>query len=169
MRLAFVSFVVAGLAIGLMLPDAKRGPAPGVESALVATPQSDAPPRNPDWNRETVLTRESNGHFYTAADVNGQPIKFMVDTGATGVALTVADAKAAGIAVDRSQFESVGTGAGGTVYGQRVHIRELAVEGKRIGDLTAVVIDGLTISLLGQAYLRTLDSVQISGDTMTLR
>lgn len=165
MKAALLTMIAAGTAVGLLLPAAKHGPAPGADAALIVTPQSAAPARN----AEIILTRESNGHFYTAADVNGQPVKFLVDTGATGVALTVADAKTAGIAVDRGRFESVGTGAGGTVYGQRVHIRELAVEGKRVGDLTAVVIDGLTISLLGQAYLRTLDSVQISGDTMTLR
>lgn len=170
MRLAFVLMIIAGVALGLMLPTARQPAAASASgAALVMTPQSAAPPASPEWDRETVLTRESNGHFYTAADVNGRATKFMVDTGASGVALTVADAQAAGIPIDRSRFEPVGMGAGGPVNGQRVQIREISIEGKRVTDLTAVVIDGLTISLLGQGYLRTLDGVEIKGDTMTLR
>ena len=84
--------------------------------------------------------------------------------GATGVGATGAGATGAGTGA-----AIVGTGAGGTVYGQRIHIRDLALEGKQVTGLTAVVIDGLTISLLGQGYLRTLDAVEIKGDTMILR
>lgn len=168
MKAAFLAVIVAGVVIGVMLSAGQPDHAPKAGSALVLTPQSAPPPVAPAWNHETVLTRAGNGHFYAAADVNGQPTRFVVDTGATGVALTVADAQAAGITVDRGRFEPVGTGAGGPVYGQRVQLRELRLEGRTATDLTAVVIDGLTVSLLGQAYLRTYD-VRISGDTMTLR
>lgn len=157
MKLAFALVVAAGLGIGLMLPAAKP-PAPAPVAALPA-----------DARQTTVLTRESNGHFYTAADVNDEPIRFVVDTGATTVALTVADARRAHIAVDPSRFEPVGMGAGGVVNGQRVHVNELVLEGKRATDFSALVLDGLTVSLLGQSYLKTLDQVEIKGDTMTLK
>lgn len=157
MKLAFALVIAAGVGIGLMLP-AARHPAPVPVAALPA-----------DARQPTVLARESNGHFYTAADVNNEPIRFVVDTGATTVALTVADARRAHITVDPNQFEPVGMGAGGVVRGQRVHVDGLVLEGKRATDFTALVLDGLTVSLLGQSYLKTLDQVEIKGDTMTLK
>lgn len=169
MKAAFVLMIAIGVAIGLMLPGAKRTVAPTTRTALVATPQTAMPARNPEWKRETVLTREGNGHFYAAAAVNGVPTRFMVDTGASGVALTVADAQAAGIAVDRARFEAVGKGASGPAFGQRVQLRTLSLEGKQVTGQAAIVVDGLTVSLLGQGYLRTLDAVDIRGDTMVLR
>ncbi len=157
MKAAFLTVVAFGTAIGLMLPGAKQ-PAPPPVAAM----PSDQPV-------ETILQRESNGHFYTAADVNGEPIRFVVDTGATTVALTVADARRAHIPVDPTQFAEVGMGAGGAVRGQRIHIRDLVLEGKHATDLTGVVLEGADVSLLGQSYLRTLDTVQIEGDTMSLK
>lgn len=157
MKFAFALVVVAGVGIGLLLPGNKQ-PAP---VAVVAVPA--------DARQTTVLTREDNGHFYTAADVNNEPIRFVVDTGATTVALTIADARRAHISVDPSRFEPVGMGAGGVVNGQRVHVNELVLEGKRATDFSALVLDGLTVSLLGQSYLKTLDQVEIRGDTMTLK
>ena len=148
---------LAGAGIGLLLPGRQTAGA----CAVAAIPA--------DARQATVLTREGNGHFYTAADVNDEPIRFVVDTGATTVALTVADARRAHIAVDPSRFEPVGMGAGGVVNGQRVHVNELVLEGKRATDFSALVLDGLTVSLLGQSYLKTLDKVEIVGDTMTLK
>jgi aspartyl protease family protein len=122
-----------------------------------------------DNPRETVIDRGDNGHFTTVAEVNGEPIRFVVDTGATTVALTQDDARRAGVAFDTSQFAVIGKGASGDVRGQEVTLRDVELEGKRVDDVRAVVLDGLGVSLLGQNYLRHLDTVSISGDRMTLK
>ena len=70
--------------------------------------------------RETVLERDANGHFYTHAKVNDSDlVHFVVDTGATVVALTVEDARRLGIPVNPSEFTVVGEGASGFVRGRK--------------------------------------------------
>lgn len=160
MRLAILSVTVAGIAIGLAWPGARpKAIAPVPELAAALT----------DASRPTVIERQDNGHFFTVADVNGEPIRFVVDTGATTVALTEDDARRAGVQFDPSQFDVVGSGASGAVRGQEVELKDIVLDGKRVGGIHALVLDGLTISLLGQNYLRHIDSVSISGDTMTLK
>ncbi|MGN6819903.1 MAG: retropepsin-like aspartic protease family protein, partial [Sphingomonas sp.] len=111
MKYALLAVTVVGIAIGLALPGAKHAPVAAVPAA--AAPIAAPPPA--DQPRETVLDREDNGHFFTVADVNGEPIKFVVDTGATEVALTQDDARRAGIKFDPGQFDVVGTGASGDI------------------------------------------------------
>lgn len=118
---------------------------------------------------ETVVPRAFNGHFYTDADINGQPVHMVVDTGATGVALTIGDAQRLGIPFDPANFQVIGGGASGAVRGAIVTLGDVAVGGKHASNVDAAVIEGLEISLLGQSYLRHLDNVEISGDTMHLR
>ena len=160
MKYALLVVTVIGIVIGLALPGAKRAPVAAAPAAAAA-PVDDPQP--------TVLDRADNGHFFTVADVNGEPIKFVVDTGATEVALTQDDARRAGIKFDPGQFDVVGTGAGGAVRGQVVELEDVVLDGKRVSGIHAMVLDGLTVSLLGQNYLRRLDSVSISGDKMTLK
>jgi len=172
MKYALLVVTVIGIAIGLALPGAKRAPitaappATAAPSAAAASPAASAPADQP---QPTVIDRADNGHFFTVADVNGEPIKFVVDTGATEVALTQDDARRAGVKFDAGQFDVIGTGASGDVRGQEVQLEDVVLDGKRVSGIHAVVLDGLTISLLGQNYLRRLDSVAISGDKMTLR
>lgn len=160
MKFAFLAVTMMGIMLGLLLPGGKPKAAPPPVLAAVAT--ADRP-------RETVLEREENGHFFTVANVNGEPIKFVVDTGATTVALTQDDARRAGVKFDPGQFDVVGSGASGAVRGQEVLLDDVELDGKSVSGIHALVLDGLTVSLLGQNYLRHLDSVSISGDKMTLK
>ncbi len=116
-----------------------------------------------------MIERSSSGHFFAVADVNGEPIRLVVDTGADTVALTQDDAKRAHVAFDPALFEVVGSGASGDVRGQEVTIDSIVLDGKRAAAVRGVVLEGLSMSLLGQSYLAKLDSVHISHDTMRLR
>lgn len=116
-----------------------------------------------------MIERSENGHYYAVADVNGMPTRFVVDTGATTVALTVDDAKRAGITVDPGQFQVIGSGASGDVRGQEIMIDTVILDGKRVAQLRGAVLEGLNVSLLGQNYLSKLDAVEIRRGTMTLR
>lgn len=160
MKLALGLVVVAGIGIGLMLPAAR--PAPRIVAAV-------PPPLDRETPRPTVVERSATGHFMAVADVNQQPIRFVVDTGADTVALTLDDAKRAGVPYDPAQFTVIGKGAAGYVRGQEVRIAELVLDGKRATDVRAVVLENSDMSLLGQTFLRQIDTVRISGDTMTLK
>ena len=158
------SVILIGILVGFALPNGKPHaavPAPIAAPAAAAAP-ADAP-------RETVLERRPNGHFSTVAEVNGEPIHFVVDTGADTVALTIEDARQARVPFDPNAFEVVARGASGPVRGQVVTLNDIVLDGKRVDDIQAVVLEGLDVSLLGQNYLRHLDTVSISGDQMTLR
>ncbi|QNQ08764.1 retropepsin-like aspartic protease family protein [Sphingomonas alpina] len=163
MKIALAIMAVTGIAIGLAVPTAK----PKVAAAPAAQPEGAVPVR--DVPVETVLDRSPSGSFVAIADVNDEPIRFVVDTGADTVALTVEDAKRAHIVFDPSQFQVVGRGASGDVRGQEVRIADIVLDGKRATDVRAVVLEGSDMSLLGHTYLRRLKNVQISNDKMTLR
>jgi aspartyl protease family protein len=119
--------------------------------------------------RKTELTRESNGHFYTYAKVNGELVHFLVDTGATSVALTEEDAARVGIDVSPASFDIIGEGASGAVRGKLVTIDSVEVDGKLVNDVSGAVLEGSRLSLLGQSYLSRMGNVEMSGDYMVLR
>lgn len=114
-----------------------------------------------------TLIRAPDGHFYADAQVNGARIRFMVDTGASMVALTHDDAQRAGIALgDERGFAQ---GAGGEIAFTPVTIDRLAVGPLEARAVRGAVADELPVSLLGQSFLERVGSVEIRGDSMVLR
>lgn len=160
MRWAFFSVIAIGIVIGVMAP-VKRAPAPVAGVAAAAEPV--------DVPVETVIRPDNRGHFFAFAEVDGEMTKFLVDTGADMVALTVEDAQRAKVKFDPNAFEVVARGASGDVYGQNVTIDDIVLDGKRVRDVHGVVVADLDVSLLGQSYLRKLRSVHLTGDEMRLR
>lgn len=116
-----------------------------------------------------VLDRRSDGHFYADVDINGSTIEMLVDTGASGIALSENDARRAGIATSIGMREEVGEGAGGTVYGDVVQIGRVRLGDVEVADVTGVVLKGGNMSLLGQSFLARFGKVEIAGDRMILR
>ncbi|MFO1143708.1 MAG: TIGR02281 family clan AA aspartic protease [Amaricoccus sp.] len=119
---------------------------------------------------ETVeLRRGSDGHFHAMLEINGQRVRFMVDTGATDVVLSRRDAERAGIDPDGLAYLGSALTANGSVPTATVRLGLV-----RLGDFTdtdvraSVTKGGLDSSLLGMSYLDRFSSIQISGDTMRL-
>jgi len=111
-----------------------------------------------------------NGHFWTNAKVNNGSVHFLVDTGASTVALTLNDAKKAGIKVRDLEYNIPVSTAGGTNYGASVKLKRVSVGAITIRDVEAIVIkDGLTTSLLGMSYLGELQKVEATRYTLFLR
>jgi len=113
------------------------------------------------------VSRSADGHFYLDARVNGAPVRFMVDTGATMVALTPADARRAGIALPSER--EIARGAGGEIEVIPVTIDRISAGEQEARGVRGAVVEELSVSLLGQSFLREVGSVEISGDRMTLR
>lgn len=155
----FLYIVVISIAIGIAIPSSKTGSSGAPHR--VTTP-SEQP-------RDTELQRTESGHFYTYASVNGQLVKFIVDTGADVVALTPEDAERAGVKFNPANFDVVGEGAGGPIRGEQVTIDSIELDGKLVNDVRGVVIENASKSLLGQSYLERMGEVQMRGDTMVLR
>lgn len=117
-----------------------------------------------------AIRRGSNGHFNITADVEGAAIRFLVDTGASTVALTARDARAIGIDLDRLRYGIPVNTAGGIARAAPVRLSSLAVGNIRVHDVGAVVIrDGLRQSLLGLSFLDRLSGYEVSRNTMILK
>jgi len=113
------------------------------------------------------LIRAADGHFYADAMVNGASVHFLIDTGASMVALTPADAQRAGIALPSER--ATARGAGGEIEVTPVVIERIAIGPLEARNVPGAVAAQLPISLLGQSFLTQVGRVEISGDRMTLR
>ncbi len=117
---------------------------------------------------ETVIDipRSRDGHYYIAGTINAQAVTFLVDTGASTVAINADVARRIGLSGGRPV--NIGT-AGGVSMGREVTGQTVTLGGITIRDIRIVVLPGMPgEALLGQNVLRHLDVVQ-SSDRMTLR
>lgn len=171
MEKAFLFVIALGATIGLLLPTGHRAApaAPAPAAVKPAAPATSPAESAPVMAMETRLARTPNGHFYADAAVNGQPVRVVIDTGASMVALTEADAQRIGIPFSPNEFTIIGSGASGPVRGEDVTLDSVSVDGKEVHSVRGAVIEGLDVSLLGQTYLSRITAVQMSGDTMTLK
>lgn len=101
---------------------------------------------------------DANGHFFVDARVNGAPIRFLVDTGATIVALTPDDARAAGVLNGMLKYDLPIQTADGVTHAAPVTIREIVLGQMAQEEVPAVVMEKQgAISLLGMSFLGRLN------------
>jgi aspartyl protease family protein len=99
------------------------------------------------------LPADSGGHFMAQGSINGRPVQFMVDTGASTVALSVADAERIGLAYRAGQPVRIGT-ANGVVQGWRLKLSSVRIGDVDVYEVDAVVTpQGMPFVLLGNSYL----------------
>jgi aspartyl protease family protein len=119
---------------------------------------------------EVRIVRDNHGSFTTSGAINGQPVDFLVDTGASGVAMSATQAKALGIRYRLTGTPiQVGT-AGGVAEGHGVVLDKV-----RVGELELSNVGGVVVQadfghrvLLGMSFLRRLDMSQ-NNNVMVLR
>jgi aspartyl protease family protein len=115
-----------------------------------------------------VFRADKTGHVYLDAAVNGASVRFVVDTGATPVALTLRDAMAAGISRQDLVFNKRMSTANGVGRAASVKLREIRIGQFSAYDVPAVVMENLGTSLLGQSFLTRLDSYEMRDGALTL-
>lgn len=180
-RIALACLLIAGGALGLALPliggedrlsrDYSQPPEWSEQRVSGATEQlAVIQDSSLQWSTDDVtLARESDGHFYADVRVDGRDFRMLVDTGASVVALTGADASAMGLYWDDAEVAPIAQGAGGAVEGVRTTIQRMTLGEHEVRDVSAMIIpEGLGISLLGQSFLSSLGKVEITGDQMVL-
>ncbi|WP_092007088.1 retropepsin-like aspartic protease [Polaromonas sp. OV174] len=114
-----------------------------------------------------VLTESSGGHFMTAGQINGRAVQFMVDTGATSVAMSMQDAERAGISYKNGQPVRMST-ANGITQGYRVKLNSVRVGDVEVFDVDAVVTpQPMHYLLLGNSFL-TRFQMKRENNVMTL-
>ena len=118
---------------------------------------------------QIILPRSRDGHYYLTAQINGNPVRFVVDTGATDIVLTKADA--ARIGIDPESLDYLGRA--GTANGETrtafVRLDEVVVGNAVDRDVSAVVNDGaMSQSLLGMGYLQRWGRIEITQGELRL-
>lgn len=142
----------------------------GSKASLPEAPAaaSSAGAERPVGNSMTIPADRS-GHYLVTAHVNGTAIRFLVDTGATLIALTPKDAEAAGIDRDLLDFAHPVQTANGTIKFAPVTLREIRLGALSLNDVDAAVIGAPGgISLLGMSFLKQLESYEIRDGKLTI-
>jgi aspartyl protease family protein len=121
-------------------------------------------------SREVKIFRNAKGSYTTVGSINGRTVDFLVDTGASAIAMNSAEARRLGISY-RIDGEPVGiTTASGLVRGHRVTLDRVAVGDIVLRNIDALVIDGQQPEqvLLGMTFLNRVE-LQQEGSAMVLR
>ena len=115
------------------------------------------------------MRASGSGAFFLDVFLNGRPARMLVDTGATGLALSPADAVAAGLDIGRLRYTVPVQTADGAALAAHAVLDSIQVGGLTFRNQRALVLRQGQISLLGVTILRQFRSFEISGDRLTLR
>jgi aspartyl protease family protein len=115
-----------------------------------------------------VYPVDARGHILVNAAVNGAPVRFLVDTGASLVTLTPADARAAGLGPRQLAFNQRASTANGEVRIATVTLRQIRLGQLTIDEVPAAVTENLKVSLLGMSFLTRLQSYEVRGGKLTI-
>jgi aspartyl protease family protein len=165
--LALTCVIVMIFSAQMLTSNAPGRPGNSAAAAPGSAAAKQDPARSYYTSDQTVVARE-NGQFYLTGQVNGSDTRFLVDTGADVVALTMEDAEQLGIEFNPGNFQPVTQTASGTGYGEVVMIEQLSVAGRELNNVQAIVIDGLGVNLLGQSALRRLGKIELHGNELVI-
>jgi len=153
--IAAVAAVAAGQAVMVL--------APVVRASAVRLPAS-----RPAAAAPAAVLMGQDGHYWAQARVNGRTVRMLVDTGATAVSLTAADARKVGIDPTALTYGLKVATAAGEARAARITLPSVAVDGAEVRNVDALVLDRDTdASLLGMSYLSRLSG--FDADRKTLR
>ena len=120
--------------------------------------------------RSVSLPRDARGHFQTEARIEGQRIGFMVDTGASVVALNETSAARFGLRPSRADYNATVTTANGTIRAARTRLAMVEIGGLVVRDVDAMVLpdEALSENLLGLSFLSRLKRFEYANGKMVL-
>jgi len=111
----------------------------------------------------------SNGHFYVIADVNGQPMRFLVDTGATDIVFSSQMVEKLGYDMNSLSFHQVLNTANGVTRGAPILIDSLQIGPLYLKHLSATVNRAeMNYPLLGMSFFKRLKSYKVEKEVLTL-
>ncbi|MDB5428400.1 MAG: family clan aspartic protease [Phenylobacterium sp.] len=156
--------VVAVLFVGV----AYRGELAGVAQRV----RSEFAPAYPvaTGAHELVVTQDNGGGFFVMGQINGRPVRFLIDTGASDTVLSPADARRLGVDVAALHFDHVAETANGLGYGAPFTADSLAVGPIKFANVPMAINQSpMSYSLLGMTFLRRLDSFEVRGSKLVLK
>lgn len=163
--------VVAAILIGLGVAMARMADTMTPAKSTVAVARTtDAATGAAASGRTVAIDKDRNGHFQTEARVDGSYLNFMVDTGATVIALKERDAARVGIHPAPADYTANVSTANGPAKAARAHLSSIEVGGVRVRDVDALIMpDGmLDQNLLGMAFLSRLKRFEYADGKLVM-
>lgn len=154
-------------AVALIAPNLVRA---GADGAAPAAPAAATPPPA-RYGATEELRRDMDGHFRADVLINGQPLRMVVDSGASFIAISESHARRLGIAPPAHAYTRRAQTANGDVAYAPIRIASVRIGAIERVDIAAGVIagDAPGVPLLGQSFLRELSETTVSGDVMRIR
>ena len=165
----FAAIMAGSGAIMAQMAD-KMTPALANSVSHQSAPVAMAAPMASASGRTLNIPHDSRGHFATEGQIDGQRINFMVDTGASVVALNESSAARFGLRPTPGQYTANVSTANGTVKAARARIEMLDVGGLIVRDVDAMVLpdEALSENLLGLSFLSKLKRFEYANGQMVL-
>jgi len=125
---------------------------------------------NQAGRRSLSIARDGGGHFRTDGRIDGQRVGFMVDTGASVIALNETSAARIGVRPSQNDYNATVTTANGKVKAARVQLAMVDVGGLVVRDVDAMVLpdEALSENLLGLSFLSKLKRFEYASGKMML-
>ena len=164
--------IIAAFLVGLGTILAQMADKMTASAALAksAAPKVSVETPAPTGGRSLSIPRDARGHFQTEGRIDGQRIGFMVDTGASVIALNETSAARFGLRPSRNDYNATVTTANGTIKAARTRIAMLDVGGLIVRDVDAMVLpdEALSENLLGLSFLSRLKRFEYANGQMVL-
>ena len=140
-------------------------PGDGPQAAKLAKVPEPPKPKQIDAGRRVTLESDSRGHFQVEARVDGRSVDFLLDTGASGIALRESAANRIGIFPRRSDYTVPMSTANGTGKAARVTLNRVDVNGIAVHNIPAFVVpdENLSVNLLGMSFLSSVKWTHNNG------
>jgi aspartyl protease family protein len=165
-----MSFAALAIAAGVVVPRYATQTNLSHPAVLAAQTATTATPQSPADSRSVVLSRNAQGHFQTDARVDGRRVTFLVDTGASTIALTAETAASLGIHPSPNEFTVGVRTANGTARAAPVELSMVEIEDITVHNVTAIVMSegALSDNLLGMSFLSRLHRWEFASGRLEL-
>ena len=167
-----IAFAVCAMLIAGILPrvmshvgqDQITGAKPAIRAEPAQKPQTQS------GYRTVTIESGRGGHFEVEGSVDGRRLDFLVDTGATVVALCERDANRLGIFPRPSEYTGRTSTANGVIAVAPVRLSSLEINGIRVYDVAAVVIPDKSLSgnLLGMSFLSRVRRFEMANGRLVM-
>ena len=167
-NLMILAAVLVGLGTYMAQMADKISPAPA--SASPSPKKADTETVAQASGRSLNIPPDARGHFQTDGRIEGQRINFMIDTGASLVALNEKSAARFGLRPSRSDYNAIVSTANGTIKAARARLAVIELGGLVVRDVDALVLpdEALSENLLGLSFLSKLKRFQYANGKMVL-
>jgi aspartyl protease family protein len=137
-------------------------------SAVASAARPQQPP--PSGGRSLIIPRDARGHFQAEGRIDGQRISFMVDTGASLIALNEKSAARFGLRPSRGDYNATVSTANGTIKAARTRLAMVELGGLVVRDVDAMVLpdEALSENLLGLSFLSKLKRFEYAAGKLVL-